>query len=147
MAVQDSIRHPAAAVGVVNALDHQIGGGISGIWANARHHRLLADVAGYMGCSFGNHMGFLIGALDGDPSVVTPPVLPLSSAVNEALVLDAIEFLRRTSLPIEPRKKWPDGGMPQYGVKGFIAAGHQSQPGKALCVWGDAGWGGLVGAN
>jgi hypothetical protein len=39
----------------------------------------------------------------------------------EALVREAIEFLRRTSLPIEPRKKWPDGGMPQYGIKGFIA--------------------------
>ena len=121
-----------------------------GFWARAERltalrrdeHQQMQD---YVKLTFGNHMGFLIGALDGDPSVVTPPVLPpLSSAVNEALVLDAIEFLRRTSLPIEPRKKWPDGGMPQYGVKGFIAAGHQSQPGKALCVWGDAGWGGLV---
>ncbi len=90
-------------------------------------------------------MGFLIGALDGDPSVVTQPALPaLPTGVNEALVRDAIAFLRRTSLPIEPRKKWPDGGMPQYSVKGFIAAGCQAQPGKALCVWGDAGWGGLV---
>jgi ATP-dependent DNA helicase RecQ len=63
--------------------------------------------------------------------------------VNEALVRDAIAFLRRTSLPIEPRKKWPDGGMPQYGIKQHDHQ-HQAQPGKALCVWGDAGWGGLV---
>ncbi len=121
-----------------------------GFWARAERltalrrdeHQQMQD---YVKLPFGKHMGFLIGALDGDPSVVTPPVLPpLSSNVNEALVLDAIAFLRRTSLPIEPRKKWPDGGMPQYGVKGFIAAGQQSQPGKALCVWGDAGWGGLV---
>jgi hypothetical protein len=41
--------------------------------------------------------------------------------IPEALVREAEEFLCRTSLPIEPRKKWPDGGMPQYGVKGFIA--------------------------
>jgi ATP-dependent DNA helicase RecQ len=35
--------------------------------------------------------------------------------------------------------------MPQYVVRGGgIVAGHQAQPGKALCVWGDAGWGGLV---
>jgi ATP-dependent DNA helicase RecQ len=34
--------------------------------------------------------------------------------------------------------------MPQYDVKGGIAPAHQAQPGKALCVWGDAGWGGLV---
>lgn len=99
----------------------------------------------YVDLPFGDHMRFLIGALDGNPSVVTEPSLPpLPTAVDEALVRDAIAFLRRTSLPIEPRKKWPDGGMPHYRVRGFIGAGHQSQPGKALCVWGDAGWGGLV---
>lgn len=121
-----------------------------GFWARAERltalrrdeHHQMQD---YVRLPFGDHMGFLIGALDGDPTVVTPPILPpLPTRVNDALVLDAIAFLRRTSLPIEPRKKWPDGGMPQYGVKGYIAAGHQSQPGKALCVWGDAGWGGLV---
>ncbi len=105
-------------------------------------HQQMQD---YVSLPFGDHMGFLIRALDGDPSVVTRPALPpLPTDVDEVLVRDAIEFLRRTSLPIEPRKKWPDGGMPQYGVKGFIAPGHQAQPGKALCVWGDAGWGGLV---
>ena len=121
-----------------------------GFWARAERltalrldeHQQMQD---YVSLPFGEHMGFLIGALDGDPSVVTQPALPpLPTGVNEALVRDAIAFLRRTSLPIEPRKKWPDGGMPQYGVKGFIAPGHQSQPGKALCVWGDAGWGRLV---
>ena len=105
-------------------------------------HQQMQD---YVSLPFGDHMGFLIRALDGDPSVVTRPALPpLPTDVDEAGVQAAIEFLRRTSLPIEPRKKWPDGGMPQYGVKGFLAPGHQSQPGKALCVWGDAGWGGLV---
>ena len=121
-----------------------------GFWARAERltalrrdeHQQMQD---YVSLPFGDHMGFLIGALDGDPSVVTQPALPaLPTGVNEALVRDAIAFLRRTSLPIEPRKKWPDGGMPQYSVKGFIAAGCQAQPGKALCVWGDAGWGGLV---
>jgi len=34
--------------------------------------------------------------------------------------------------------------MRQYGVNGKIPPQLQSQPGKALCVWGDAGWGGLV---
>ena len=76
----------------------------------------------YVSLPFGEHMGFLIGALDGDPSVVTEPALPpLPATVDTELVKAAVEFLRRTSLPIEPRKKWPDGGMPQYGVKGFIA--------------------------
>lgn len=99
----------------------------------------------YVGLPFGEHMGFLIRALDGDPGDVEPPALPpLPTNVEEPLVREAIEFLRRTSLPIEPRKKWPDGGMPHYGVKGFIPHAQQSQPGRALCVWGDAGWGGMV---
>jgi ATP-dependent DNA helicase RecQ len=121
-----------------------------GFWARAERLTALRrdehqQMQEYVSLPFGDHMGFLIGALDGDPSLATQPALaPLPTGVNEALVRDAIAFLRRTSLPIEPRKKWPDGGMPQYGVKGFIAASHQSQPGKALCVWGDAGWGGLV---
>lgn len=105
-------------------------------------HQQMQD---YVSLPFGEHMGFLIGALDGDPSVVTEPALPpLPATVNTELVKAAVEFLRRTSLLIEPRKKWPDGGMPQYGVKGFIAPAHQAESGKALCVWGDAGWGGLV---
>lgn len=99
----------------------------------------------YVDLPFGEHMAFLIEALDGDASGVSPPALPqLSAEVDPTLVREAVAFLRRTSLPFEPRKKWPDGGMPNYGVKGLIAAGHQAQPGKALCVWGDAGWGGLV---
>lgn len=105
-------------------------------------HQQMQD---YVSLPFGEHMGFLIGALDGDPSVVTEPALPpLPATVDTELVKAAVEFLRRTSLPIDPRKKWPDGGMSHYGVRGFIAPAHQAEPGKALCVWGDAGWGGLV---
>lgn len=121
-----------------------------GFWARAERltalrrdeHQQMQD---YVSLPFGQHMGFLISALDGDPSVVTQPALhPLPATVNAELVKEAIAFLCRTSLPIEPRKKWPDGGMPHYGVKGFIAPDNRAQPGKALCVWGDAGWGGLV---
>lgn len=105
-------------------------------------HQQMQD---YANLPFGAHMGFLIGALDGDPSVVAAPALPpLPETVDTGLVKAAVEFLRRTSLPIEPRKKWPGGGMPQYGVKGSIAPAHRAESGKALCVWGDAGWGGLV---
>jgi ATP-dependent DNA helicase RecQ len=91
------------------------------------------------------HMGFLIRALDGDPGTIRPPALPpLPTNTDPALVREAVAFLRRTSLLIEPRKQWPAGGMPQYGLSGRIAADVQAQPGKALCIWGDAGWGGLV---
>ena len=99
----------------------------------------------YVELPYGQHMGFLIRALDGDDTAVGPPALPpLSTAVNDELVREAVEFLRRTNLPIEPRKMWPAGGMPQCGMKGNIAAGAQAQPGRALCIWGDAGWGNLV---
>lgn len=91
------------------------------------------------------HMAFLIRALDGDPRTVCPHSLPpLSTSITPALVNAAVAYLRRTSLPVEPRKKWPAGGMPLYNVKGNIQVNLQAQQGKALCVWGDAGWGSLV---
>lgn len=91
------------------------------------------------------HMEFLIRALDGAPNEAARPILPpLSCAVNPDLVRDAIEFLRRRSLPIEPRKAWPAGGLPGCGVSGHILPELRAEPGKALCVWGDAGWGDSV---
>lgn len=105
-------------------------------------HKQMRD---YVSLPFGEHMGFLIDALDGDSSTVSPPSLPpLSEDVDQLLVREAEEFLCRTSLPIEPRNKWPVGGMPQYGIHTASTIPYKAQPGKALCVWGDAGWGGLV---
>ena len=98
----------------------------------------------YVGLANG-HMAFLIRALDGDPAGVAPPVLAsLPAQPDEALVREAVAFLRRTSLPIEPRQKWPMGGMPRYDMKGDIPENLRTQAGKALCMWGDAGWGGMV---
>jgi len=91
------------------------------------------------------HMEFLIRALDGEPDTLSPPSLPpLPTNTDPEAVRDAVAFLRRTNLPIEPRKQWPPGGMPQYRLGGRIGADLQAQPGKALCIWGDAAWGGLV---
>jgi ATP-dependent DNA helicase RecQ len=91
------------------------------------------------------HMQFLIRALDGDPATVGPPTLPpLTPAPSGDLVQAAIAFLRRTSLPIEPRRQWPAGGLARYDVAGRIPGTLQAQPGRALSVWGDAGWGSLV---
>ena len=121
-----------------------------GFWARAdRLTKLrraeLQQMQEYVSRPFGQHMGFLIDALDGDSSTVSPPSLPpLSEDVDQLLVREAEEFLCRTSLPIEPRKKWPVGGMPQYGIHTASTIPYQAQPGKALCVWGDAGWGGLI---
>lgn len=122
----------------------------AGFWERAERltalrrveHQQMRD---YVSLPFGAHMGFLIHALDGDAHAVAPPALaPLSATVNDELLKAAVAFLRRTSLPIMPRKKWPDGGMPQYNVRGLIAPAEQALAGKALCVWGDAGWGDLV---
>jgi ATP-dependent DNA helicase RecQ len=91
------------------------------------------------------HMEFLIRALDGEPSGASGPQLPaLPVATDPVLVREALAFLRRTSVSIEPRKQWPAGGMPHFGLRGRIAPRHQAQPGKALCVWRDAGWSNMV---
>ncbi len=99
----------------------------------------------YVRLPFGEHMRFLVEALDGDASAVSPPGLPpLPTEVKAELIREASAFLRRVSLPIEPRLQWPVGGMPLYRLSGKIPANLLAQPGKALCIWGDAGWGGLV---
>ncbi|HSW62965.1 MAG TPA: DEAD/DEAH box helicase [Dissulfurispiraceae bacterium] len=98
----------------------------------------------YVGLASG-HMQFLIHALDGEPENAGSNSLPpLPVSADPAIVSAAVAYLRRTSLEIEPRKKWPHGGMPTYNVKGMINDSLRAQPGKALCVWGDAGWGRTV---
>ncbi|MDD3888833.1 MAG: RecQ family ATP-dependent DNA helicase [Syntrophomonadaceae bacterium] len=63
-------------------------------------------------------------------------------SVNTELVNKAILFLRRGYLSIKIRKKWPALGVGRF--RGNIAAGYQNQEGRALCRYGDAGWGTLV---
>ena len=107
------------------------------------------EMQAYARLPFGQHMGFLLNALDDDPSNATAPTLaPLPEEASPALVQEAIAFLRRSTLPVEPRKLWPSGtGLPLYGLHGKIADAHRAQAGLALCLWGDAGWGSLVKAG
>ncbi|HTE89274.1 MAG TPA: helicase-related protein [Terriglobales bacterium] len=93
------------------------------------------------------HMEFLIRALDGDPSLYhVPNLAPLPSTIDESAAREAVIFLRRTSLPLEPRKKWPPGGLASLAVRGNtnIAPERNLNSGKILCMWGDAGWGEMV---
>ena len=91
------------------------------------------------------HMAYLIRALDGEPGDCRSPDLPdLPATVDQLLVREAIAFLRRTSLSIDPRRQWPLDTMPLYGLKGNISRELQAEQGKTLCTWGDAGWGDLV---
>ncbi|MFO1055113.1 MAG: RecQ family ATP-dependent DNA helicase [Planctomycetota bacterium] len=98
----------------------------------------------YVGLQSG-HMEFLIEALDGDARAVqVPKLVDLPSDYAPELAQQAAEFLRRTNFDVKPRKAWPAGGLPKMGVKGKIAVAQQASPGKALCSWGDAGYGELV---
>jgi len=98
----------------------------------------------YAGLTTG-HMEFLIAALDGNPGALEQPnLIPLPVTVDPALIHEGVAFLRRTTLPLDPRKQWPGGGLPHMRVMGKIATEYQAQLGKVLCVWGDAGWGDLV---
>ncbi|PSF38294.1 ATP-dependent DNA helicase RecG [Aphanothece hegewaldii CCALA 016] len=56
----------------------------------------------------------------------------------------AIQFLRRSDLKIEPRKQWPPQAFSVYRFSGKIPTTLQAEEGRALCLWGDAGWGQLV---
>lgn len=103
-----------------------------------------AQMQEYVGLS-ASHMAFLIRALDGESGHISPPRLPpLPMEPDSTLVQEAIAFLRRASIPIEPRKQWPSGGLPRDSPSGTIKPRHRAQFGKALCIWGDAGWGALV---
>ncbi|HWA09867.1 MAG TPA: DEAD/DEAH box helicase [Opitutaceae bacterium] len=93
------------------------------------------------------HMEYLIRALDGAPVAHAPPAIaPLPAEFDPQLEQEAMAFLRRTSLPLEPRKQWPTGGLSSLNVKGNTAIdpAKNMQAGRILCVWGDAGWGSLV---
>ncbi len=91
------------------------------------------------------HMDYLIRALDGDPKEIRSPDLPnLPTRAAPELVREAVQFLRHTSVPIEPRKQWPSGGLPRFNLHGTIPIGLRSERGRALCIWRDAGWGNLV---
>jgi ATP-dependent DNA helicase RecQ len=58
------------------------------------------------------------------------------------LVQQAAEFLGRVDIMLEPRKRWPsDMSLSQTSV---IPAEERNAPGRALCYYGDAGWGRLV---
>ena len=93
-----------------------------------------AQMRAYVALPFGEHMRYLIRALDGDDAGIAAPTLqPLSSDVADEAVREASEFLRRTELPFEPRRQWSN--------RIAIPALSQANAGRALCTWRDAGWG------
>ncbi|MDP8207433.1 MAG: RecQ family ATP-dependent DNA helicase [Candidatus Electryonea clarkiae] len=69
----------------------------------------------------------------------------LSEYPSEKLVNKAAIFLRRSHQAIEPRKRWPPSYQFEiYGWKGLISEDLRAEEGRALALWGDAGWGEMV---
>jgi ATP-dependent DNA helicase RecQ len=92
------------------------------------------------------HMDFLIRALDGEPAGdLTAAGAPLRIEPAPDVVDEAVKFLRGNKHVIEPRKRWPADGMPNIRQKGNIPQEERNEEGRALCLWGDSGWGALVG--
>jgi ATP-dependent DNA helicase RecQ len=75
---------------------------------------------------------------------VGKPLLP--ETFSDQVAVDAVQFLRRSERTIEPRKKWLGDGIVIHGWKPNTAISDTLRPqaGKALCFWGDAGWGDMV---
>jgi ATP-dependent DNA helicase RecQ len=92
-------------------------------------------------------MEFLARALD-DPDAGPCAVCAncqgrgLSAEVPTELVAEAVEFLKLRDLILKPRKYWPTGLFPDR--KPSIPTDMLNVPGRALCEYGDAGWGKLV---
>lgn len=70
------------------------------------------------------------------------PLLPETCSM--ALVNQAIAYLRRSHIAIEPRKRWVASAFPIDGFSGNIKDNLKAEPGLALSLWNDAGWGELV---
>ena len=62
--------------------------------------------------------------------------------VDEDTLLEAIAFIRRSFRLIEPRKRWPAGGVGEHS--GVIPEELRAADGRALSIHGDAAWGRLV---
>lgn len=69
---------------------------------------------------------------------------PLLIPENFALTTEASLFVKRSDVPFKPRKQWMGGAFPIYGWRGNIRPTLQVEPGRALSIWRDAGWGRLI---
>ena len=101
----------------------------------------MRDYVTHDGCL----MAYLTRALD-DPNPApcgrcAPEVGGLlPTTPDPADVVAAVRFLRRANRPIQPRLMWPAGAV--AGLRGRISP--PNLEGRALSVYGDAGWGRLV---
>ena len=64
------------------------------------------------------------------------------TSVDQELALTAVKFLKGQFIVIEKRKQWPAGTMDETQKK--ISTNYQIEDGRALCNYGDAGWGKFI---
>ena len=67
----------------------------------------------------------------------------LSAELPQELAEAATTFLNNVDFPIEPRKMWPSG-VTFETMRGRVRPEFQAEVGRALCRWGDPGFGELV---
>jgi len=70
------------------------------------------------------------------------PLVP--TEYSPALAIRAVEFLRQSEIVIQPRAQWPGDALAEQGFRGRIPLELRPEIGRALSIWGDAGWGELV---
>lgn len=106
----------------------------------------VKDYASTEGCL----MKFLSDELDGptetecgrcERCLGAPPV---DIILDHAKINEAARFIRRSEVPLHPRKQWVSGAFENYGWRGNIRPEFQNQEGRALSIWRDAGWSPLV---
>jgi ATP-dependent DNA helicase RecQ len=105
--------------------------------------RAMVDYATTGGC----RMAWLQRALD-DPTAAPCGRCdnctgePVDTTLDPGLVAAASAHLRADSGIIDPRRMWPAGASAER--KGKIPESLRLEPGRALSVYGDGGWGSLV---
>jgi ATP-dependent DNA helicase RecQ len=70
------------------------------------------------------------------------PILDIRPSAEA--VAEASRFIKRSDVPIRPRRRWESGAFQRYGWGGNIAEGLRCEEGRALSIWRDAGWGTLA---
>ncbi len=67
--------------------------------------------------------------------------------VPDKTVLEARTFLKRRHRVIQPRLKWVYEHLALFEPGGTIPKQQRAEEGRALCLWGDAGWGDMARRN
>lgn len=68
----------------------------------------------------------------------------ISETLDPAQVAAARQFLRRSEIPIPPRRGVPHHAFPQYGIAGTIPVELRACEGRVLARWQDTSWGKMV---